>query len=188
MDRETEKALVAELRAGGTEAFDRVYDAYRSRVFAFLVRMSGRRELAEDLSQEVWLRLAKKAGELRADTRLRSWLFAVARNLVVSHLRWRALNDRALDRMLFGPSRGEVTTPAQVAEGQETAARLEEAVRGLPLAYREVVLLVAVERLSPAEAAEVLDLEPDAVRQRLSRARGMLSRALAEEPRRRKSL
>src|SRR5215210_918359 len=68
-----ERVLVARLRAGDTGAFDEVYDAYRPRVFAFLLRMTRSRTLAEDLLDETWLRLVRHVHSLRADTRVGPW-------------------------------------------------------------------------------------------------------------------
>ena len=82
-----ERPLVARLRAGDTGAFDEVYDAYRPRVFAFLLRMSRNRTLAEDLLDETWLRLVRHAPRLLDDTRCGPWLFTVARNLYWTHRR-----------------------------------------------------------------------------------------------------
>ena len=81
MDPETERLLVTRLRDGDTTAFDEVYDVYRARVFAFLLRMSRSRTVAEDLLDETWLRLVQYASTLRPDTRFGPWLFTVARNL-----------------------------------------------------------------------------------------------------------
>src|SRR3954470_13219027 len=78
---------VGGLRAGDTGAFDQVYDAYRPRVFAFLLRMTRSRTLAEDLLDETWFRLVRHASSLLADTRLGPWLFPVARNLYWSYRR-----------------------------------------------------------------------------------------------------
>lgn len=68
VDRDTELALVERLRQGDADAFDEVYAAFNTRLFAFLVRLSRRREVAEDLLEETWLRLVKDARRLRADT------------------------------------------------------------------------------------------------------------------------
>src|SRR5262245_65663621 len=87
MDRDDEWSLVARLRDGDTGAFDEVYGAYRSRIFAFLLRMSRSRTIAEDLLDETWLRLVRHACSLSPDTRLGPWLFTVARNLYWSHRR-----------------------------------------------------------------------------------------------------
>src|SRR5512145_2118176 len=96
MDREAELALVEGLRRGDTAAFDLAYDAYRARLFAFLLRLSRRRAVAEDLLDETWLRLVRHARDLQPDTRLSAWLFTVARNLYWSHRRT-CLLEEALD-------------------------------------------------------------------------------------------
>ena len=93
MDRDSELALVGRLRAGDLDAFDAVHDCFNTRLFNFLARLSRRREVAEDLLDETWLRLVARAAHLQADTRLGPWLFTVARNLYISYRRSRALED-----------------------------------------------------------------------------------------------
>jgi len=179
-----EHEVVASLKAGSPEAFDRVYQVHRARLFSFLVRMTGRRDLAEDLFQETWMRLASRAHSLADDTRLLPWLFTVARNLYRSHLRWTALDSRRLDQLSLEPAGSStVATPYHAAAESETRRRLETAIASLSPPYREVILLVAVERLRPTEAADILGLKPEALRQRLARARALLAAALEEPPR-----
>jgi RNA polymerase sigma-70 factor (ECF subfamily) len=95
MDRDTELALVARLRAGDRAAFDAVYTTFNDRLFTFLLRLSCRRDVAEDLLEETWLRLVRHAARIQPDTTLGPWLFTVARNLHVSYLRSRMLEDSA---------------------------------------------------------------------------------------------
>lgn len=167
------------LREGDREAFDVVYDAYRSRLFGFLARLCGRRDAAEDLLQETWIRLARTAHRLDPDTRLGPWLFTVARNLYLSHRRWAVLDLDRLTELSLWPG-GSIPSPSpfEHAAGSELERRLEAALASLPVVYREVLLLVGVDGMSPAEAAEVLALRPDALRQRLARARGMMRQRL----------
>ena len=73
MDRDSELALVGRLRAGDPDAFDAIHDCYNTRLFNFLARLSRRREVAEDLLEETWLRLVARAAHLQADTRLGPW-------------------------------------------------------------------------------------------------------------------
>src|SRR5262245_19481207 len=101
--RDTELALVERLRQGDPGAFDEVYAAFNSRLFTFLVRLSRRREVAEDLLEETWLRLVKHARRLEPDTRLGPWLFTVARNLHVSFNRSRMLQSSAAELMSLWP-------------------------------------------------------------------------------------
>src|SRR5512144_2771143 len=100
MDRDTELSLVEGLRSGDPAAFDAVYEAFRARVFGFLLRLSRSRTVAEDLLDETWLRLVAEARSLRADTRLGAWLFTVARNLYWNHRRSSLLEETRDPAML----------------------------------------------------------------------------------------
>src|ERR1044071_6511256 len=93
MDREFELALVERLRNGDAIAFDTVYGELTRQLYTFLVRLTRRRDVADDLLEETWLRLVKHAGRLRPDTRLGPWLFTVARHLHASYCRSRLLED-----------------------------------------------------------------------------------------------
>ena len=171
--------LVAGLRAGDTAAFDAAYDAYRARLFGFLLRLSRRRTVAEDLLDETWLRLVAHAATLRPDTRLEAWLLTVARNLYWSYRRASALEEEA-EWMTPSPSQIAARTPSpfELAAGAELQARVERALGALSPQHREVLLLVAREGLPPSEAATVCGISPEALRQRLSRARTALAREL----------
>ena len=184
MDREFELALVARLRAGDPDAFDAVHDCFNTRLFNFLARLSRRREVAEDLLEETWLRLVSRATQLRPDTRLGPWLFTVARNLYVSYRRSRLLEDsHAAGLIGLWPSGSPLPSPFEVAAAGETGRRIEAALGALPVASREVLLLVVVEGLKPAEAAEICGVSSEAMRQRLTRARAALARSLkADQP------
>jgi RNA polymerase sigma-70 factor (ECF subfamily) len=174
-----EADLVARLRRGDVAAFDEAFALHRPRVYSFLVRLSRRRDLAEDLLQETFVRLARHAVRLAPDTRLASWLFRVARNLWVSHCRSAAVSGALEDALAQGEAPAG-PTPFEELAATELQRRLERAIASLAPTYREVILLVAVSGLAPAEAATVLDITPEALRQRLARARGLLDDALAE--------
>jgi len=179
MDRDTELALVAGLRAGEAAAFDAVYDAYRARLYAFLARLSRRRDTAEDLVEETWLRLVASAPRLAPDTRLGPWLFTVARNLYFSACRSRLIEETFTGGLIdLWPVAGRQPSPFEAAAANELEGRLERALAAVPASAREVLLLVGVEGLTPSEAAAVCGVTPEALRQRLARARALLSREL----------
>jgi len=187
VDPATERDLVDRLRRGDGDAFDSIYAAFRAPIYGFLARLSGRRDLAEELLQETFVRQAAKATTLRKDTRLGAWLYTVARNLHLSHVRMTALDAERVDRAsLEDPARPP--TPFEEAAANQTQLALERALASLPASYREVLLLVAVDRMEPGEAALVVGVNPETLRQRLSRARTMMKDALASsssQPRRR---
>lgn len=183
MDQSLGVALVRRLRAGDTTAFDEIYDAFNRRLFSFLWRMAKNRDVAEDLVEETWLRLVSSAEDLYAETDLAAWLFTVARNLYVSYCRSRTREQSyTADLILLWP--GEISqSPFDLASLNEFGARVEAAVVELPARYREVILLVGVEGLRPADAATVCGISPDALRQRLSRARALLVQRLNNDGR-----
>lgn len=181
MNRESELALVARLRAGDPTAFDLVFDEFNPRLFNFLARLSRRRDVAEDLLEETWLRFVAQMPRFRSDTSIGAWLFTVARNLHVSYRRSRLIEDSHAAGLLgLWPCGSLAPSPFEMALASETGRRLENALGALPVVYREALLLVSVEALRPAEAAAVCRISPEAMRQRLSRARALLARALKD--------
>ena len=170
--------MIAALRRGSREAFERVYAAERGRLYGFLLRLCQNRQLAADLFQNTWLKLAQRAPSLREDTDLRAWLFTVARNEYRSHCRAQMVD---LSRFLaFG--REQQTLQQAVLPSDQTPAidRLEIALAALGDRDRELLLLVGVEGLELRQAASVLGISYAALRQRLTRARERLSRRLSE--------
>jgi RNA polymerase sigma-70 factor, ECF subfamily len=181
MDRTLELQLVERLRNGDPSAFDAVHDAFNARLFNFLARLSNRRDVAEDLLEETWLRLVRHARRLKPDTRLGPWLFTVARRLYASYCRARLVEDSYAEGLIgLWPSGSPRPSPLDAAEASETQQRVAAALSALPARYREALLLVAVEGLRPVEAAEVCAVTPEAMRQRLSRARELLARRLRD--------
>jgi len=175
VEREIELRLVRRVKAGDVAAFEAVYEAYRPRLYSFLVRLSRRGDVAEDLLEETWLRLVDRAATLAEDTCLAAWLFTVARNLFTSWCRHRAVDAQRLSELVPSwPSPRPGETPFEAAARSETERRLETALARVQLRDREVLLLVAVEGLLPHEAAAVLGLSPEALRKRLQRARERL--------------
>lgn len=162
---------------GDPAAFEAVYAAHRERIFAFLLRLSGRRDTAEDLAQETWLRFARALPTLRQDTKLAPLLFTIARNCFLSHRRWAMLD---LSRIVMLGFEAVATDPGPEDQHERTraVALLEAALQKLPLASREVLLLVGVEGLDQEEAAAILGISYDATRKRLSRARAELAAAM----------
>jgi RNA polymerase sigma-70 factor (ECF subfamily) len=175
MGSDDDAGLVARLRAGDTQAFDAVYDEYRPRIFGFLLRLSRRRTVAEDLLDETFLRLVRHVRTLRPDTNLGAWLFTVAKNLYWSYRRASALEDDVDPAALsLWPITAPDPSPFELAAGGELEARFDEALRGLTPQQREVLLLVIREGLKPSEAADVCGITAEALRQRLARARAAL--------------
>ena len=176
----TDTQLVARLRSGERAAFDEVYAGYQQRIYGFLLRLSGRREVADDLFQETWMRLARHAPTLREDTDLAAWLFTVARNLYRSHQRF-AIFDRLRGRDVTTMELAAGASPEQETAGRRAVQALERALALVGAAHREILLLVGVEGLEPSQAAQVLGVSAETARQRLLRARVELGKHMGDE-------
>lgn len=181
MDRESELKLVAGLRESDTAAFDAVYDTFHGVLFNFLARLARRRDVAEDLAEETWLRVVRHAPTLRPDTQLKPWLFTIAHNLYISYRRSRLLEDSQRNGFIgLWPCGTPRPSPFDETSAVETERRLESALAALPVAYREALLLVAIGELSSGEAAQVCGVSAETMRQRVRRARVLLAGALEE--------
>jgi RNA polymerase sigma-70 factor (ECF subfamily) len=167
--------LVTRLRTGDRAALRSVYALYSDRIFSFLLRLSRRRDVAEDLHQETWVSVSRNAHRLAEDTDLGAWLFTIARNKHRSWRRWAALD---FTRYVFDAFETEKVSGPSTPDMGDELVHLELALRSLPEAHREVLLLVGVEGLEGTQAADVLGIKPEAFRQRLSRARAALTEAL----------
>lgn len=171
MDEEPD--LVERLKAGDELAFDVVYEAYRHRLFAYLIRLTRNRDVAEDLLEETWLRLVDRIETLRDGAKLGPWLFAVARNLFLTHVR--SLGPDIGEACEWAEPADDGASPFDAVAARKLASRIERGLAAMPLSYREGLLLVGVQGMTPSEAAAVCDLTPEAMRQRLQRARKMLA-------------
>jgi RNA polymerase sigma-70 factor, ECF subfamily len=147
---------------------DVLFAQHRQGVFRYLCRIVGRAETAHDLTQEVFLRVARaRTPEADAAGR-RAWVFRIARNLALNHVR-----DSRHDAMVVGAD--SAVTPAV----QELGVAIREALAALQDLDRDVFVLRETAGLSYEEIAAACELSVEAVRSRLRRARQQLREALA---------
>src|SRR5262245_58142405 len=165
--------LVDRLRRGERGAFRDLYARFAQASFGFLLRLSGRRDVAEDLHQDVWLSIARHAVRLARDTDLAAWIFTIARNRFLSSRRRADVAGAAPD-----PATLAADAAGPPPADDPGCRDLERALASLPDVHREMLLLVGVEGLEVGQAAAVLSIRPDAARQRLARARAALAEAL----------
>ena len=166
-----EAALVDRLRQGDPRAFENLVIAYQHRVFGVALRMLGNRAEAEELAQEVFLRVHRAIGEFRGESKLSTWLYAVTSRLCLNRL---ASGERRMARQgeetLTRLASSEIG-PAEEMERGELETALHRAIAELSEERRIVVVLRDLEGLSYEEIAAALDLELGTVRSRLHRAR-----------------
>ena len=168
-------ALAERHRYGDAAAFEEVYTRFAPMVYALCLRMSGESSRAQDLSQEVFLRVFRSLGRFRGRSSLRTWIYRVAINHCRSCLGRRRLRTESLDD---GVSVGKVADsgrgPEDVTVAKDVGRLVGEALLELPGRFREAVVLRDIEDLSYREIASILGIRLGTVRSRISRGRDRL--------------
>jgi RNA polymerase sigma-70 factor (ECF subfamily) len=172
--RAAEWARVQDAQAGDLAAFERLYRDNERRVFALCMRLSSDPALAEELTQEVFIRAWRKLGSFRGQSAFSSWLYPLTVNVALTERRSRR---RRLARIV--PT-DDVTTlePKAPAPTPEAGFDLEKAMAGLPPGARRVFVLHDVEGRTHEEIASLLGLAPGTSKAQLHRARKLLREVL----------
>ncbi|HVS14710.1 MAG TPA: sigma-70 family RNA polymerase sigma factor [Thermoanaerobaculia bacterium] len=182
----TDAELVARALEGSEEAYREIVLRYQRPVFSLVVRMVRDQELAEDLAQEAFIKAFRALRRYDPSRKFSSWLFKIAHNATIDHLRRQrldidSLDDRAdPDGRALGERLEDEGTPApdQRVHRRDVAAALEEAIAALRPEYREVILLRFVEGLAYQEIADILELPLGTVKTNIHRARKELAASL----------
>ena len=181
---ETESQAIARaLQRRDPEFIGGLVSRYHYRLLRFLVYWTARREHAEDLVQETWLRVLERAGQYNGSLRFEPWLFSIARNLAIDHLRRQqraglAAPAAAEPEAAMDPPAPEGQSPFLAAARSEDAERVAAALASLEPIYREALLLRFQEELSLEEIAHVAGAPVSTVSSRIQRGLVMLRSAL----------
>jgi RNA polymerase sigma-70 factor (ECF subfamily) len=188
--RDPEVRLMQQVREGQTAAFEELVERYQQRLVAILQHIIGDPEEAEDLAQEVFLRVYRSRQKYHGRAKFSTWLFTIANNLAMNSLRTRRrkpvipLNLR--DSGPLGPRPAEQLVkdragqPMQHLQQVELSQIVQQALAGLNERQRMAVVLNKFEDMGYAEIAEVMGLTSKAVKSLLSRARDNLRIALQD--------
>ena len=165
-------------RGGDAGAFETLYSRHRGALYRFVLRALKQRALAEELFQEVWIRVIEARSRYAPQARFTTWLYTIAHNLLVDHWRRKGLSLVQLDEE---PAIAAADNPARQAEARESLARLMRALEALPAAQREAFLLHEEAGLSVAEIAAVTGSGEEAAKSRLRYAMAKLKAAVEDE-------
>ncbi|MBV9434443.1 MAG: RNA polymerase sigma factor [Acidobacteria bacterium] len=183
---ETETGKIARgLRERDAELLADLVGRFQHRLVRYLLYLTGRREYAEDLAQETWIRVLQRGSQYNGRQRFDPWLFAIARNLAIDYLRTKLKAAETVslpedrDAMPQLPSSGP--SPFEAAARSEDAMRLAGRLQALSPLYREALLLRFQEELSLAEIAQVVGAPLTTVTSRIYRGLAELRSAFEEE-------
>lgn len=188
--RDPDIRLMLRVRSGDSSAFAELVERYQQRVVGIMHHLLGNREEAEDLAQEVFLRIYRNRTKYRPTARFATWLFTIANNLASNVLRARRrkptqplpavdsgpLGARPQEQLAIDPAQ----TPAHGLRQRELADIIRSALDTLNERQRLAVILNKFEDMNYAEIGEVMGLSTKAVKSLLSRARARLREALQD--------
>jgi RNA polymerase sigma-70 factor (ECF subfamily) len=172
---QSENAAIAHgLKKQNPELLDELIELYQHRLLRYLLFLTGKREVAEDLFQETWMRVLLRGSQYNGKARFDTWLFTIARNLVIDLSRKRTMasldemseggeDDRPFEIAMSGPS------PLEQFQSRENCAEVGEVLLKLESNYREVLVLRFYEELSLEEIATVTKAPLSTVKSRLYR-------------------
>jgi len=167
-------------KMGGNQAFERVLEEYRDKVFRLAWSLLGEETAAEDATQEAFLKIWKALPDFRGDSSLSTWIYAITRNTCLTRRRV-AASRRTVS--LEDTNAGEIPAP----EPQASDADLRAAIGRLPANYSRVLVLFYLEDRSYQQVAMAMGLPMGTVKTYLHRAKKELAELLAEQNTRKES-
>ncbi len=179
-DETPDEMLMHAYVQGSNAAFDRLYARYRGPLYRVLLRLLPRRDLADEVFQDTWLRMVSHRESWRADVPFRAWLLRIARNRAIDTLRQtrpETMGEAA--EFWLESAVASDPGPEAAASGTQTAAQLEQALAALPGSQREAFLLRAELGLGHEEIGELTGVGTETAKSRLRYAYARLRELLS---------
>ena len=178
-----ERELAEKTANGDRHAFRQLFEEYQHMVFNVCYRMSGNREEAEDLTQDVFVKIFHSIGRFRGDAKLSSWIYRIAVNTSLKRERRKKLeNWISLDFLFQEHTRSQPVSPEESPDQQieiaEKAQLVQQAIQRLPERQKTALILSRYENLSYQEIATVMETNLSAVESLLHRAKNNLAKIL----------
>lgn len=182
----SDRELVAIAIEGFDGSFEELVRRYQRPISAYVYRMVGNYESALDLTQEIFIKVYNSLNRYRAEFKFSTWIYKIAHNAAVDHLRRTATREQPL---VVGPEGDSFDlplesarpSPEQESEQKERRGEIEAVVRSLPSNYRELIILRHSQDLSYEEIVEVTGLPLGTVKNRLFRAREMMRQQFVDK-------
>jgi RNA polymerase sigma-70 factor (ECF subfamily) len=172
-----DEELMLAYRDGNAGAFETLYARHRARLFRFVLRSVKERGMAEELFQDVWMRVIEARNRYAPKARFTTWLYSIAHNRVVDHWRRKGLSLVDLENV---DVEGNSPNPERQAEARQGLQRFARALEALPPAQREAFLLHEEAGMSVAEIAQATGAGEEAAKSRLRYALAKLKAAVDE--------
>ncbi|GHB67264.1 RNA polymerase subunit sigma-24 [Psychrosphaera saromensis] len=180
---EQDDLIVAQLKRGEQSALRKLYNIHGKRVYALSLRLSGDREIAEDITQEVFVQIWQKIHNFRGDSKFSTWLHSVASNVAISHMR----KQKAWWRSWFGSDEQNETELANIKTNDDltnhdlSRSGLDKHIAKLPEQARIVFVLFAIEGWRHEEISKELNIAVGSSKSQYHRAKQLLQITINSE-------
>jgi RNA polymerase sigma factor (sigma-70 family) len=171
-----DELLAIRCQLGEPAAFDDLIARWHVPLWSFIRRLVGKDDEAKEIFQDVWIRVIRGLPQLRDGSKLRAWLFGIARRTLMDRLRQEYARSPTVDIDVE-----EIATDPSAASDDEDLHQLESALAKLPIVEREVVTLFYLQELSLNEVADALKIPVGTVKSRLFRAKRLLRQAMTTQ-------
>ena len=170
-------------REGGAAAFEELYRRHKGGLFRFVLRSVRERALAEELFQEIWMRVIEARERYEPQAKFTTWLYTIARHRIVDHWRKKGLKVVSMDvaEDPVEPSAPPAAEPDRILQGKQGLAKFLAALEALPPAQREAFLLHEEAGMSVAEIARATGANEEAAKSRLRYALSKLKEAMGDD-------
>jgi len=175
------EAIIQRCLQGDELAWNTIVEQYRRKVFNVAYKFVGRHEEAEDLTQDIFIKIFKSLGTFDRRANFQTWLISVSRNLCIDHYRSVRQERQAIDHQIDPNELSPVAHepgPIAAIEQQDRVLLLREALGALPESLRKAVLMRDIQELTYQEIADKLHLPEGTVKSRINRGRTELARQI----------
>lgn len=181
-----EALLIRKAQNGDVSAFEKLVSLYAKKIYNYCYRMTDNREDAEDLTQEVFIKVYQNLKSFKGDSKFSTWIYRIAYNTCVDRYR----KNRKVDTVSLNYSKDEDSVEIELVSNdplpeeevikKERYKKLQACIAGLKPEYKSVIILRDIQNYTYAEIAEILQVPLGTVKSHISRARAALCDALRE--------
>lgn len=180
IQKDSDEILIGDVKKGNVDSYEELVGRYQDRIVQYTYRMLGDRELAEDITQETFLRVYTKAYTFKDGSVFSTWLYRIATNLSINQLRRRKIvtflhidkpytTDKGDQIQMEFP--GKEPGPDDLLLRSELNDRIQETINALPAKFRTVLVMRDIQGMTYEEMASVLDKPEGTIKSRVNRAR-----------------
>jgi RNA polymerase sigma-70 factor, ECF subfamily len=182
----TDDSLMCRFQEGDESAFRRLLERYQDRIVNYVYRIVSDSDTAQDLAQEVFIKIYLNAGRYLPGSQFAPWLYRIATNLAINEMRrrkrWRFFSiDESRedeDRPMFEIADESVIGADELISQKETSALVEKGLAKVPLKYRTLLILREIEGYDYEDISRILEIPRGTVKSRLNRGRALLKTAI----------